>query len=526
MKSLLQFNIEDALSKYINKNKRDLKLFFILYLINILIYGQKLFFTTLSPDDYIHFFVNVIEESASDRGRWLETLFNQNVFISKYLHILPYLHGLFATFILTLSAYVTGKMLSRNKTYDLVIITLLISATPYIAHLLWFNFIISTWLGLLLGIIGLSFFYNHHTLIKSFGFILIVMSIGMYQPILQVIIAIVIIKTILNIIDAKSKKEVIKSSLKSFYIVIFVFLALLCSFFINHLYLEYHHLNLATDGALKYIEKDTSSSISIYIDRIIQTYNHHLPFRYFNKTFEFLLSFLFYMSFAGTLFVVTRSSQERTAKFISILFITILFLSIPLVVNLPIMLGTYLPLRSQFNIGWFTVGAFIILSLSFKGLLRSVMHLAAYLLIATNISYITVFYYAAQRQTQSDIINANQIVNRIRMDQRYVFEPIEFKIVGVKALSVKGWTSHLQAFGTNWSQYEIFKHFTNLKFNPMSDKTYNDLKNKLVEQRKPIDSYPGKNSIIVNGNNVILFLNPTKINKKISLKNMKKNEKK
>lgn len=510
MNQVVNFNMEECISKYLVNNKKDLQLFIILYLVNILIYGQKLFFTSLSPDDYI-FFISDLGESASWLGRWAETLFNQHIFTSQLVHVLPYLNGLLGIFLITLSGYITGKIFGQNKMYELTIITLLISATPYFAHFLYFNSILSAWIGILLSVIGLFFLYKKAFRKKIFGFIFIVLAIGTYQAVLQVLIAIIMIKTIIVILSAENKSAVFKVVYGSSILIMVLVAAYVMSNYINHLYLDYHHLKVSGNFA----KAHQIAGFSTYIERLMQIYSHQLGFRYFSKTLHTIYSSLVLLSFLAIIYSLIISKQDMRTKTVSFLLISALFAAIPLITNLPMITGAYLPLRSQFAAGWFTAGAFMLITFSFKGILRSIGHMLIYVLIASNIYYINVFYYAAQRQTQSDIINANQIVNRIRLDSHYTKEPLKFKIEGTKLLSVKGWDTDLQAFGTEWSHYWIFKYFTNLQFSDMNESEYQNIQTTLIGNGVPIESYPGKNSIFVKGNKAVLFLDTATINQRI-----------
>ncbi len=518
MKRLLSFNIDKKIIILIDGYSNELKLFFLLFFTNIFIYGQKLFFTVLAPDDYYWFFEPNIPESASWLGRWMETIFNQHIFTSQYLHILPYIHGIFGVFAITLSAYLTGKILELKENYDLVIVTLLISATPYFAHLLYFNAILSVWIGLLLSIIGLSFLYKSSIPFKVFGFLFIVISAGTYQAIIQVLISIIMIKTLLNITNHQNAKYLIQVILYSLAIVITIGLAFIMSIVINHFYLDYY--NLVASG--NYAKAGNISDFSIYIDRILQMFNFKPAFYYFGNIYSFIFVLFFSLSLIGILYTTIISKLDKLTKFIAIVVIIVLFFIIPIIVNLPFISGTYLPLRSQFVIGWFTAGAFVIFRSYFKGIFCSALEIIIYYFIATNIYYITVFYYAAQRQTDLDIINSNQIVTQIRLNKNYVSEPINFKIIGLKLFSVEGWPENLQAFGTNWSHYWIFKHFTNFKFQIMDDNEYEKIEQYLIDKGELLHSYPGKNSIVIYENNAVLFLNASNINQKIQFKKILK----
>ena len=195
----------------------------------------------------------------------------------------------------------------------------------------------------------------------------------------------------------------------------------------------------------------------------------------------------------------------------------LLFLSIPIIINLPLITGNGIPTRAHYTIGWVLAGLFTIQMFSFKGIFKTLSTLLAISIIVVSAYYINIFFDAASRQTSSDISRANQIVNRIRTDKNYFTEPMKFKIVGEKAFPVIGWKSDQQPLNKNSAKYGVFKNFTDFKYTKMEDDEYNELKKYLIKKEETINSYPGKNSIIVYKNKAILFLNSNAINAEIKL---------
>ena len=108
---LLNFKLEDKILHFFKKHKDNLKLFAIIYLVNIGIYGQRIFFQSLSTDDYARSFFPGYHDFAGEQaayvGRWMTDIFNLYVF-SGSMHVLPYLNGLLGVTSVVIAGYVTA----------------------------------------------------------------------------------------------------------------------------------------------------------------------------------------------------------------------------------------------------------------------------------------------------------------------------------------------------------------------------------------------------------------------------------
>jgi len=222
----------------------------------------------------------------------------------------------------------------------------------------------------------------------------------------------------------------------------------------------------------------------------------------------------------GFIFLIKNTTTKKI-KILSILLLIILFLTIPLIINLPLITGNRVPARAHYAIGWILAGLFIIQMISFKGVFKTMSSILAISIIIVSTYYINVFFDAASRQTSSDIIRINQIANRILTDKNYISEPLKFRIIGRKSFPVGGWHFGNQALNSGWSKYSSFKKFTDLKYTKMNNKEYNEVADYLIQKGETINTYPGKNSIVVYENKAILFLNldkePNKINTAINI---------
>jgi len=519
MKIDLTFSIENKIKEFIINNSKEIKLFFILFLITTIIYGQKLFFYSLATDDYQRFYTGGGEQ-ASILGRWMAGIINQNLFTGA-LHILPYFNGLLGVFSFTLAGFLTAKYLNRNNVFEVSVITLLITATPFVADNLYYNTNTSAWFTTLFGVAGLMLAYKQSKFLKLLGFSLLVIAIGSYQTIIQVTLSMIVIKTIIDLMEANNFQEIKIIVFNAFLFIGFVLLAFAVSTIINALYIEYNHLTIE----YKYRVAKKVASLSVYTDRIETMYKdaYDLDFKllYFQTKFSFIYALMTVFGTIGGFIFLIKNTTTKKIKILSILLLIILFLTIPLIINLPLITGNRVPARAHYAIGWILAGLFIIQMISFKGVFKTMSSILAISIIIVSTYYINVFFDAASRQTSSDIIRINQIANRILTDKNYISEPLKFRIIGRKSFPVGGWHFGNQALNSGWSKYSSFKKFTDLKYTKMNNKEYNEVADYLIQKGETINTYPGKNSIVVYENKAILFLNldkePNKINTAINI---------
>ena len=516
MRALDKLDLQKTLETWFLRNQDHIKTFLTIFIINIFIFGQKIFFLSFSADDYGRFYSGG-GELASWLGRWAAGWLNQNVFTGA-LHILPYLYQLVGVFSFTLAGYLTALLLNRSKKYEIAMVTLLTSATPMVAYNLYYNTNITAWLATLAGVVGFYLFRRFETWMKWVGLLLVICSIGCYQTITQVLLAISMLQFSLGVIQSKNRNELKFHCMDFIYGVGFVTLGFACSMLINHLYIQFNHLEVAE--RLKTASETTE--FSIYYSRLSKMFHNNFGFMFFRDQIVFLYRSMALMGLIGAIFCILVSQQKRDHKLLSSLIILLLFLSTPLVINLPNLTGHIIPLRAHYTIGWFMAGFFTIQSIAFRKIFRNLTFITTLAIISTSVLYINLFYDAGTRQTQDDLIRVNQIISRIRMHPNYVKEPVKFKIIGQKGFAVLGWNSDQQALYLEWPRYNIFKNFTDLKFEKMDDDTYTSIETELVSKGGQIESYPGKDSIYVKNGNVVLFLDNQSINDRIMLGKIKK----
>ena len=356
------------------------------------------------------------------------------------------------------------------------------------------------------GVIGLYLAYLPGKWYKTVGFLFLVIAIGTYQTIFQVTIVMVLIRTIIDISEHENQSSLTKHLLNASYFVLFIAAAFIVSSLINNLYLEY--LNIVTGDRM--VTAYNIQDISTYIKRFS---NLSSGLQYFNKTYKILIPLMSLFGFIGAFILLKKRTKSNV---VSILLVLLLIVSILIIVQLPALAGVSMHARAHYTISWVLAGFLVFQILTFTGIFKTISNILVIFLIVTNIYYINIFFYASSRQTNLDLTRVNQIVNRIRLDENYIKEPMQFKIIGINSFSVIGWYRNSEdpykqtALASLWPNYEIFKEFTDFNFKRMTDKEYNKVIDHIKINNITINAYPGKNSIIVYKNQVVLFLGTDK----------------
>ena len=509
---MFRFDLERTIGNFVLKYLSDLKLFFIAFGINLLIYGQKLFFVSMPADDYMRFYGDDNTELLiTNSARWAQALLNDYVFSGK-LQILPYLHGIIGIFALTLMGYLTAKYFRRTRAFELIVTTLLVSATPMFAHNLFFSTNITAWITLSLGIVGFLLLYRKNLFIKLIAFLFLIISIGNYQTIVQMIAMMVVIRFMIVLLSAKRSSELAAAFWEALGKILFVLAAYIASYLINEQFLQYHHWT----AVHRLAQATAETGLMVYLNRVGDLYRSFVKFDHFGEQFFYLYGAMALLAVVGTVKTIVMGDTERKIKVLSLVLALLSFAAIPIVINLPVLMGLEIPPRAHFTIGWAIAGFFVLQMTTFKGALKSVSILVSLVIVIVSTYYITLFFDAGIRQTKADMLRAHTIVERIRTHKNYTEEPIDFHIVGGQKFNVLGWDMKFeQPFSTHWAKYKIFKYFTDLKFHQMSRSKLNEMEHYIIEQGERVYPYPGKNSVVVYKNSAILFLAVGNLNNEI-----------
>ncbi len=508
LSGLWRVDLELVIVKFFQKHWHAIRLFLFLFAINVLIYGQKLFYHSLATDDYARFFLNSLQHHASWNGRWLGGLIHSFIFKGG-LSVLPYFNVLLGVFFVTLAGFVSARIFKQRKNFNVILVTLLCSTTIVFANNFFFNSNTPVWITTFLGVYGLYVFYNSKYICsKILGLLLIVAAISSYQTILQVCLVIVCIRSALDFCTATNNKELQKIIKNGLLAICFLFLATMIYLLVNWLYVAYFGLNTSN-----------------YYAKLMTT---HEASYYFIRLFDFIKSIyalvnqynynvIFYAMFGLSCFGAVGLLNKFYLRFsfiVSILLTSALFFGLTIIISLPQILGTDVPVRALYASGWLMAGFFLFTAGANK-IVKNMGIAFVVAIIVINSFSINIYFYTAYRQTQADIIRANQITSAIRAQANYQKEPLNFHIVGTKAFALTVKKSSQEALGALRSKYKIFEHFTDLDFKRMKWETYQKIEQELISKAKLINAYPAKDAIFVKDNNVVLFLNTDKLNNKI-----------
>ena len=507
LSGLWRVDLELAIVKFFQKHWHAIRLFLFLFAINILIYGQKLFYHSLAIDDYARFFLNSLQHHASWNGRWLGGLIHSFIFKGG-LSILPYFNVLLGVFFVTLAGFVSASILKQRKNFNVILVTLLCSTTIFFARNFFYNSNTPVWITTFLGVYGLYVFYNSKYIwSKILGLVLIVAAISSYQTILQVCLVIVCVRSALDFCTVTNNQELQKIIKNGLLAICFLFLATMIYLLVNWLYVAYFGLEVRGH----YSRITTTHELSYYFIRLFDFIKSIYTF-----VDQYNYNFIFYAMFGLSCFGAIGILSKFYLRFsfvVSILLTSALFFGFTIIISLPQILGTVIPPRALYVLGWLMAGFFLFTAGSSKIVKNIGIALVVAIIIINSFS-INIYFYTAYRQTQADIIRANQITSAIRTQANYQKEPLNFHIVGTKAFALTGKHSS-QALGVPWSKYKVFEHFTDLDFKRMKSATYQKIEQELISKAKLINAYPAKDAIFVKDNNVVLFLNTDELNNKI-----------
>ena len=505
LSGLWRVDLEVVIVKFFQKHWHTIRLFLFLFAINILIYGQKLFHHSLATDDYARLFLNYFEQHAHSNGRWLGGLIHSFIF-KDGLSVLPYFNVLLGVFFVTLAGFVSASILKQRKNFNVILVTLLCSTTIFFARNFFYNSNTHVWITTFLGVYGLYVFYNSKYIwSKILGLVLIIAAISSYQTILQVCLVIVCVRSALDFCTTTNNQELQKIIKNGLLAICFLFLATMIYLLVNWLYVAYFGLEVRGH----YSRITTTHELSYYFTRLFDFIKSIYTFMD-QYNYNVIFYAMFGLSFFGAIGLLSKF-YLRFSFVVSILLTSALFFGLTIIISLPQLIGTDVPVRALYALGWLMAGFFLFTAGANKIVKNIGIALVVAIIIINSFS-INIHFYTAYRQTQADIIRANQITSAIRAQANYQKEPLNFHIVGTKTFAL---TAEDQALERSLSKYKVFEHFTDLDFKRMKWETYQKIEQELISKAKLINAYPAKDAIFMKGNNVVLFLNTDKLNNKI-----------
>lgn len=498
-----------AFEECYDKNREDIRFFFVLALFLTFAYSAKIFSVSYTTDDYARFYATMPWYWESTfTGRWFSSILRHALF-QKGLHVLPMLNAFIGVACLSATGTITTKAWGVTNRFERFFAATLIAVSIYWAKSLYFN--ISTAIipiGTLLTSVGI------YLLIKSLkkapvGLLLIVCGFGTYQTTVQLAILIVLTWFIKFIFQEKSNSK--QLVVKLFTLLGIIVFAYGLSDGINSLIVNLNDLTLWSRYAAKEFTLAHVASIFIHMGKLPSSGFHgNLP-----TALEFFLAGLA-ASAGGLAAWKLSSSPKRGALFVLLMLaLCAYFFTSRLVFELPRAFGIYPPSRAYTSAGCMLAGFFLLAVRSRKGLIPLLGYVSAAIYILLSILSISMYYDGAQRQTASDIMRANQIVNRIRMDERFNFNEKNrpgFLIVGGKSFPVEGYKASQHPLAATPANYNLFLYFTDFRFKQVSAEEENILLRKLAATAG-IASYPYKGSIQFIDNAIILIMDSSAVDK-------------
>ncbi len=469
----------------------------------LIFYIQYLAYPSYSTDDYAAFYTRG-HELASWLGRWAAGLFNQYVFTEER-RILLYLNGLVGIAAFFMAAYLTVLFWinGRGRLFmPVLIIILLMTVNPFVAHNLYFKTNVSAWIGVLFSVIGAILVHEMDFFKKFLGIVMLVLAIGSYQTNVQIAIVLILVWGMHSITRSISLDEAMMGLRRSFSSIALVIISFFLSVAVNRVYLQI----LGLEEGRRYASALNNVSIEGAFSNLLDIYQRpYIDFLFYDNAYYMFLLLVSSVFFLSLLMRVIRK-EDKTLRILSTASLFLFLVITPLVIFLPKLAGMGIPVRAHYALGWLVGGMLFLISFrDSRKVMKSIVWGVALFGIVLNMFYVNVYFDAAYRQTQRDILVANQMVNRIRMHEGYRGEPVRLMLVGNLDQAVPGWDRNQQAFYKDFSKYAILRNFTDLKFSVVEEGM--DEVAELVEANGgSILPYPAAGSIVAKDDRVVVFL--------------------
>lgn len=329
-------------------------------------------------------------------------------------HIISQLTGIIA---LTFAALLTISRHNIPNTAKLLF-ALLFVTYPNFTFLQYFYFQSAyNFIGLLFVVIGYRLIAdNKNIFLYILALFLLFMGISSYQTNFAVYLTVMMINIILDYIEDKDYKKVVKAVLKGTVALIIACIIYYIVILLISSQLNSYHSSFVTTNSYSFVAHITS--VLIFIKETLLShgmYGSHTA----NNTFTFLFIITIIMYIAAK----CNNKQER---FVFCLLIILFLLGM---FSLPILLGTNIPLRASIYIAFY--GAFIMLLFYLSSTKNIIKVLAVIITISTLVYH---SYYQAQYQTtyvlryEQDKIIAADLISKITEKYPDIYDK-KYKIV-------------------------------------------------------------------------------------------------
>lgn len=499
------------------EKRKSLKTFFISYIIVILAFGSKLTNQSYPADDYSRLFLTENWFTQSDRGRWFTSILNHFIFNGE-LFVLPYFNTVLALFFIALGGFIISVIWDVKNQLFIGILILFVTISPFWANNLYYNSNVTVGFGTFLASLGLLQLIKKRKIYLSL--LLLILSFGVYQTIFQASLIIVIGSFLFTLFEVDSKSQFYNIIKKYALFIFYIVLAFVVSQIISEVIMSIANVSTLFNPYNKVTREINILSILkkfIYIFTSSGGFVGNLFLN--NRNFGIVTCAFFILgSYSYGILIYKKLSFVRKELLI-VFFILIPILAV--IIQSPRILGVAMPIRSCFHFA-ILIALVVVFSLRFGMIvLKNISILLVIVFITMSFKYISTFYDYVNRQHQSDIIIANQIVNRIRQHPDYHYKNGEipkFKIIGnnlfpvVSEYSKKNEKDLLpvyltfQPFNADWSKYKIFEHFTDFNFMELNKYKSDRILQHISTNKNTIGEYPEKNSILFIDDVIVLVL--------------------
>ena len=516
----------DFLTELSTKEKlNQLKTFFISFCMIIIAFGAKLVGNSYPSDDYFRIYNSENWYNQADRGRWFASILNSTIFNEGFF-VLPYFSGILGLFFVAASGLLTAKTWGVKNQITVGIVILITTISPFWANNLFYSSNITVCIGAFLASLG--FYLVSKRNLWRIGMFLFIISFGIYQTIFQSVLIVSITLFIINLIKVESEKELLTLVKKHSVFLIGVFGAFIVSQLISELIMLSNDIEILF-GPYNHATRDISFLKTL--NKIIYIFTSPSGF-----VGNFILKNVYFGIVTGLIIIIGLYSlakefinKDKIIRFKLIIVLVIALFFLAGVIQMPTFLGVLMPIRSCFHFS--IVIAFVaVVSLGdLKVRIRNSILILIISYLFLSLGYISKFYDLVNRQTQSDIIRVNQMVNNIRQHPDFNYSNNSkptFQIIGRNKFSVTSdytkllkntsinngsnviTPSHIefQPFNADWSKYKIFEHFSDFRFNKITNERAELIYKKILDNKVDVGEYPERNSIIFIDDVIVLIL--------------------
>lgn len=495
----------EKLKKIIKKEKKQLLTCLLFTFIIGLIAHSYMYFNNAFSHDSLSELVNNSGWKLA-LGRVLIPIYLQLV---RGVVTLPWLIGIISIFFVGLSVYLISKIFDIKDKIKLFLISgiMVCNQTVIICTSTYIHDLDCDMLALLLSVTSV-FIFNKYKKGYLFGMIPLALCLGLYQSYISVAICLIMIKCIIDLINDKEAKSVVKYGLKGILMIIgagglyFLMLKILLGIYSVSIY----------SGGYNSIDNFMHLSISDIIRSIISTYavvikNMFMPLTIISKKAMIIINCLIYLyPLIGGITYLFNKNKKTINKIIMI----ILVLLLPIGMNVSRILAgnmSYILMHYAVNLGYILALLLVAWNnknLQFKQIKKTVFTcitcVSLALLIFVNVKTANAAYFIKKLSYDANLVFYTKVTNRIEELTKYkpgeikvafIGNPTGISLIGNGLYTNAGIDSvHVMSGGEPWYYGSYFTFILNEPFKIVSTGQINDL-----SEVKNMAVYPNNGSV-------------------------------